>query len=49
MTCTFCDYREATLLVMAMFDSVPTPVCGSCELTMVTPHLIVGEADTELV
>ena len=46
MECTFCDYYEGSLLVMMMFESMPTAVCVRCEATMVIPHIILSEADT---
>ena len=49
MTCTFCDYFEATLQIMMMMESMPTEICEVCEASMTTPHYIVAEADTQLV
>jgi hypothetical protein len=46
MTCTFCEYYEATLEIMMMMESMPTYVCVRCESRMTTPHYIVAEADT---
>jgi len=49
MECTFCDYYEATLQIMMMMESMPTPVCDRCVATLSTPYYVIAESDTSLV
>ena len=46
MECWNCEYREGTLEVMVMLDSMPCYLCVACESAMTIPHLIMAEADT---
>jgi len=46
MECWNCEYREGTLEVMFMFDSMPSYLCVACESESTIPHRIVAEADT---